>query len=172
MVRPAAALLLAGLLLSPLAAAAAPRSLDPAVEAELARLRTGDTTTVVVHLSGQRRLDLRPRGRAAREVAAALRAGTEASQRGVRRLLEARRAQGRVARAEPFWIFDGLSVTATAEVIRELAARPEVAAVTPDAIDVVPLATGPAEPNVAAVRAPDLWALGQVGQGAVVAVLD
>jgi subtilisin family serine protease len=164
-------LLLASLLLSPLAAAAAPRALAPEVEAELARLRAGATTTVVVHLAGQRRLALRPAGRRAREVAASLRADAEVSQRGVRRLLEARRAQGRVARAEPFWIFDGLSVTATAEVIRELAARPDVAAVTLDAIDVVPLGA-PAEPNVAAVRAPEVWSLGHAGQGAVVAVLD
>ncbi len=167
----AAVLFLAGLLLTPLTAAAAPRAMAPAVEAELARLRAGATTTVVVHLSSPRRLALRPAGRAARQVAAALRADAEVSQRGVRRLLETRRTQGRVARAEPFWVFDGLSVTATAEVIRELAARPDVAAVTPDAIDLVPLAA-PAEPNVAAVRAPDLWALGQDGQGAVVAVLD
>jgi subtilisin family serine protease len=104
----------------------------------------------------------------------ALRGHADLRQRGLRALLERRRGEGRVARATAFWGFNGLAVTATPDVIAELASRPEVAAITPDEIAVVPTAApaGPPEPNLAAIRAPDLWSLGFTGEGAVVATMD
>jgi subtilisin family serine protease len=99
----------------------------------------------------------------------------------------------------PLWISNEVHVRALPAVLRELAARPDVERVGPvETITAparpvalrVPSATrtasdlaGPAataavasaataEPNIAAVHAPDLWSLGIRGQGVVVAGLD
>ncbi|HEX7597138.1 MAG TPA: S8 family serine peptidase, partial [Polyangia bacterium] len=103
-------------------------------------------------------------------------------------------SQGRVSQVIPFWIFNGVSLQATPAAIQALAARPEVARITPDpdpAAIIVPLGAGlsssqvnpntapalfltaaPPEPNVALVNAPALWARGFTGQGVVIASLD
>ncbi|WP_456847126.1 S8 family serine peptidase [Cellulomonas sp. P5_C6] len=135
---------------------------------------TGGMTSVVVTLRARADLsDVRGATRAARlrTVVAALQARATTAQAPIRSMLRTRAAQGEVADVTPLWIVDALSVTATPAVIAALAARPDVAAVTPDEIVVVP-AAGPPEPNVAAVHAPALWDLGQTGQGVVVATLD
>jgi len=75
------------------------------------------------------------------------------------------------------WIINGLAFNATPEIIRELAARPEVLSVRYDEVISLPrisptLVTGPAEPNIDLVNAPALWALGFAGQGVTVATMD
>ena len=100
-----------------------------------------------------------------------LRAHADSSQAPLRGRLRALRAVGEVGAETPLWVANAVAVTATPRAVRELAARPDVASVTPDAITVVPTAL-PVEPNIGAVRAPDLWAAGQTGQGVVVATLD
>ncbi|MGC4001479.1 MAG: S8 family serine peptidase [Anaeromyxobacter sp.] len=104
-------------------------------------------------------------------LAGALRARAAAAGRALEPALQGWRARGLVARWTPLWIVNGYSVTGTPEVIRALAARPDVAAVSPDALDLSPQGA-PAEPNVAAVGAPALWAAGFTGQGVTVAILD
>ncbi len=145
--------------------------------------------TVIVTL--RTRADLRAvRGgtRAARQAAiiAALRAHASASQTPLVAFLGGQRALGRVARLTSFWLFNGVSITATPAVIAAIAARPDVASVTPDEIAIVPAAvqptrqpasasmgsSAPTEPNIALVNAPALWSLGYTGQGVVVASLD
>jgi subtilisin family serine protease len=146
----------------------------PEVEADLAALPAGATTTVVVTLREQADLATVPRGTRAqrlRRVIEARQATATRSQAPIRALLRARAARGKVSRSTPLWVFNGISVTATADVIRELAARADVARIDPDDVPVVPTA-GPPEPNQAAVRAPALWNLGDTGQGVVVATLD
>jgi len=126
------------------------------------------------------------------------------AQRSLLQDLQDDRARGLVANVVPFWVFDGLSLTATPQVIAAVAARPEVASIAIDSLDIVALArpapkptptpaptptptptptpsptptplpdpTGAPEPNIAAVNAPALWALGDTGHGVVVANLD
>ncbi|MBI5069289.1 MAG: tandem-95 repeat protein [Deltaproteobacteria bacterium] len=156
--------------------AAAPAALSPEVAAAAAR-QPDHALPVVVHLrdgADLSRLAGLPRGTRRREAVRALREHAGRRQGAVLRLLEARRGEGRAGAARPLWVINGLSVTATPEVIAELARHPDVAAVTPDEIDVVPTAapTGPPEPNLTAVHAPGLWADGVTGQGVVVATLD
>jgi subtilisin family serine protease len=81
---------------------------------------------------------------------------------------------GSVAAVTPLWIVNAIEVKATPEVIRELAARPEVATVQPNATIQAPAAvtSSVAEPNLDVVNAPDLWDLGYRGQGVVVANMD
>lgn len=82
-------------------------------------------------------------------------------------------ASGSIASVTPFWIFNGFSITATPDVILALAARPDVASVTPDDVAIVPAAINATpEVNVNNVNAPALWALGRYGQGVVVATMD
>ncbi len=133
--------------------------------------------TVIVRLRARATLaGARTGTRAQRQRAAIedLRQTADVAQGGLRTYLEAGRQQGRVTRYKSFWVFDGVSVTATPAVIAELAKRPEVESITPDDIDIVPTdaPTAPAEPNIAKVNAPSLWSQGYYGQGVVVANLD
>ena len=169
------ALLLVGL--GPAAAArplAADGVLTPSVQAILDALAPGEMTTVVVTLREKSNLTaVRGATRAARlkDTIRVLRATADSSQVAIRARLRVQAGLGKVARTTPLWVVNGVTVTATAEVIRDLAARADVASITADAIVVVP-AAGAAEPNLATVGAPALWELGQTGQGVVVASLD
>jgi subtilisin family serine protease len=142
----------------------------------MASLQEGEMTTVVVTLADQADLSQMPgASRAARQrgVIRALQAKAEATQNQIRTLLAVRQAQGRVDQATPFWVFNGLAVTATRDVIHELAARADVAKITLDDIEISPAqTTAPAEQSVAAIGAPALWDLGFSGQGVVVANMD
>ncbi len=160
------------------AGAAAPTKdtnvISPGVAAKLATLGSGEQMTVIITLSDQADLSALPgASRAARSSAAirALQAKASASQMPVTAFLRARTAQHKVTEFRSFWIFDGLAVTATADVIEELAARSDVASVTLDEITIVPT-YGPAQPNLTLVQAPSLWNQGYTGGGVVVASLD
>jgi subtilisin family serine protease len=106
----------------------------------------------------------------------ALRARAATDQPGLLDLLRRRRAQGSVTDVTSLWVVNAVSVTATTSVVREIAARPEVAEIAPDrtvtAPPAVSAAGAPAEANLDAVGAPALWDLGLTGQGSVVAVMD
>jgi subtilisin family serine protease len=133
--------------------------------------------TAIVTLKEQ--VDLRSIGgidRAGRQeaVVRALLAKANASQISLRALLETRRLQGSVSQITAFWIFNGLSVTATADVIRELASLPNVLKITSDDAQLVPLSppAAPPEQNLSVINAPTLWSLGWQGQGVVIGVMD
>jgi subtilisin family serine protease len=148
--------------------------IPPDLGAAVASLQPGEMITVIVTLRDQADLSQIPgTTRAARQqgVIRALQAKAEATQRSILALLSARAAQGTVDQVTPFWVFNGLAVTATAEVIQELAARADVRSITPDEIEIAP-AQLTAEPNLSVVNAPALWSLGFTGQGIVVANMD
>jgi VCBS repeat-containing protein len=156
---------------------AAAGNLAPEVQAALATLPSGSRLTVVVHL--MERADLSAirgdRPTRLRATIEALQAKAEATQGPVRTWLQARMGTGGVAAFTPLWVVNGFSVTATAPIIRLLAALPAVDVVNLDAIAIVETGTppsGPPEPNVSITRAPELWALGYTGEGVVVATLD
>ncbi|MFN8193826.1 MAG: S8 family serine peptidase [Nocardioidaceae bacterium] len=115
-----------------------------------------------------------PTGRRAerqRALVAALRARARTAQAPLLADLRRWRDQGQVTRMTSLWISDAVAVTATPAVISAIRARADVAAVRPDAIDLVPaLAAG--TDNQVAIGAPAAWASGQTGQGVVVASLD
>ena len=93
-----------------------------------------------------------------------------ASQAGIRQQLDSWSRQGLVDQVTPLWISNAVSVTATAEVIAKLAARADVESVVPDVLTLTPAVA--VEPNIASVRAEQVWDLGNRGQGVVVASLD
>ncbi len=144
------------------------------------RLATGngsDDITVVVHLREQASLKNSRRGNREerqRAVVRELRDTAARAQAPVRRVLDTRRWQGRVREYTPLWASDAIVVTASPDVIAELASRPDVESITPDAIDVVPAGTpvAPPEPNIEQINATPLWAQGLDGTGVLVASLD
>jgi hypothetical protein len=155
-------------------AAFAQGRIHPGLDARLQRAGAAEQLTVVVRLRepGPHAGFTQRKGESRRAaVVQELRARSETGQAGIRDHLRREAAAGRVGRFEPLWIVNALSVSASPAAIRALAARADVESVSPDEIDVVPVGA-PAEPNVAAVKAPALWSAGAYGQGTVVAVLD
>lgn len=160
--------------------------LSPDVLAALKSMPAGDMLTVIVTLTEQTplsQLAATPPGanRAARlkNVIEQLQTRANISQRALKVLLNQRRAEGRVGQVEYLWIINGLAVTATPDIILELAARPEVASISANATlqapppppqDVVTLAVP--EANLQLVNAPAMWNLGYTGQGIVIGYLD
>lgn len=116
------------------------------------------------------------RGARLARLAGALRRQAESSQQALRAQLEKGSREGKVERITPFWIFDGVALSAGAEVIRELAERPDVAEVEPDRVVAMaaPVAaqTTAGSWNLDRINLAPLWDRGLRGEGAVVAILD
>ncbi len=118
----------------------AAQRLDEALLRQLRRAPDGEGAapiTAIVRLTG--RADLAAAtagltGRATRGAAivAALQAHAARAQAGLRTDLAAARAAGLVVAYRPYFIFNGILVTAPAETIWRLALRDDVAAITPD----------------------------------------
>lgn len=150
------------------------------VQAQLKALPPNERLTVIVVLVAQEDLsqttDSSP---VPEDILHRLQTQAQDSQRAIRAFLTARMAQGVVSQIIPFWVFNGLSITASAEVIDELAARSDVRAIESDALPIVPHFKGftapfpfPPETNLSVIHAPELWAMGYTGQGIVVANMD
>jgi bacillopeptidase F len=101
-----------------------------------------------------------------------LRERADAAQLAARDVLERHASRPAV----PLWAINALAVTASPEVVGELAAVPGVTSVRLDAgVPLAATATGAAAApawNLALVHAPEAWTAGPRGAGAVVAVLD
>ena len=173
-----AALSVATLLVVAAPAMDTPRSdtdkLAPEVEAALGALPPRGKTTVVVRLQAQADINAihaADTPTRATKVIRALRAEAGARAPEIDALLDDGARQGKVSGRTQFWVFNGFSITATPDIVRALAARPEVASITPDAAPIAPTEAVP-EWSVAAVGSPSLWNLGYTGQGVVVASLD
>lgn len=157
-----------------------PGPLASEVRTALQTVGPGRSLTVIVKLKDQADLRTAPAGGRAgrpRRVIEQLQATARLSQGPLRSLLSARQSEGKVDSVTPFWIFNGLAVTATDDVIRELAARPEVASITPNRLIPSPArpaaaSTAAAESNLELINAPALWDLGFTGQNVVVANMD
>ncbi len=98
--------------------------------------------------------------------------------------LQAQRAGGQVQEVHPFWIFNGVAVTADASTLLALAARPEVRIIREDSWrqwveptvveeDQTPPDAHEVEWNISRIRADLAWsALGLDGKGVTVAIMD
>jgi len=151
--------------------------ISPALQDDLDRLGPGEMIGVVVTLSDQVDLKALPgstRASRLRALVLALKGKAAGTQGPIIGLLASGQARGEVSGITPLWIFNGLAVTATADVVYELAARSDVLRITPDETIAPPtsLESAAAEPNIALVNAPALWDLGFRGQGIVVANMD
>jgi bacillopeptidase F len=110
-------------------------------------------------------------------VAQELRTRTERSPQPLLGHLDVQRKLGRIKKMKPFWIFNGIAVTATAEAIKELASRPDVAEIVPDRVFALsaPALAATATPagwNLDRIGVRPLWNAGYTGQEVIVANLD
>lgn len=165
----------------PRPAAAAP--IGEALAARLAASPAGATVRVLVQLRREPPAPAedggQPRATRRHHALSALRAAHATRSTGVAALLAARAGRARLLRQ--LWIAGALEVEATAEVVEQLAAVPEVEHLdlVRLAAIIVPVDDGPEPDDVAPavygvrrIRAPQVWALGTRGEGAVVAVID
>jgi len=102
----------------------------------------------------------------------ALKDKADLTQRPLKSFLESRKAK----KIKSLWLINGMAVTATPDVIQEMASLPEVKEIRPDKTIQVPAVTYAAlavpEWNINAVRAPEVWNNGFTGAGVVVANMD
>jgi uncharacterized membrane protein len=157
--------------------------IDPTLLRELEQSPDG-TATFLVYLGGQ--ADLSPAASIAspaargRWVYDALRAHAGQSQAGIRAYLATAQRAGRVRAFTSFWIVNGLSVTADAAVLWDLAARDEVDHIIPERTYTLTVGAQHAAPlpeavewNIAQIHADDVWATyGITGTGVLVANID
>jgi subtilisin family serine protease len=159
------------------------------LEKRLQKLTPGEKLAVLVELKEQVRPDRvlsrmpgRTRRQKARAVVYALRDVADQHQRPLREFLKKQIARGAAERVIPFWIFNGIAVTATEPLIRDLVTRPDVLEVRLDSMIPLPspFPAGPNEPslttewNIEHIRAPEVWALNPDynGTGAVIGSFD
>jgi subtilisin family serine protease len=144
-------------------------------------LRTSAADEMIpVIVTMKRQADLRDladldRDERVRRVVQELQDTANRNQAGIRVFLSKLRDDGLVGPVTHFWVFNGLALSAKAEAIEQLAARLDVARITPDAAFQAPSPKPikyPVEPNLEVIYAPALWDLGYRGQGIVVANLD
>jgi subtilisin family serine protease len=112
----------------------------------------------------------------------ALQEKAETTQKALAGLLERRSEQGLVTDHISFWITNAMAVTAKPAVFHEIAAREEVLHVSGNtSVELIrPISSAPAgpnygdgvEPGIASTNAPQLWAMGIKGQGAIVCNID
>jgi subtilisin family serine protease len=156
--------------------------LAPELQDALQSLAPGATLTVIIVLEEQanlRRVAGNSRDERLQAVVRQLQRAAQESQGELRALLSVRQSEGAAPRVIPYWIFNGLAVTARAHVIHELAGQPEVQRITLDEPFQAPtplpealLSSTGYEWNLGLVGAPAVWQLGLWGQGTVVASLD
>lgn len=105
-----------------------------------------------------------------------LRRKADNAQLALRTYLEGKTQEGKVTAVQPFWIFNGLAMSAPPEIIRELAERSDVAEVESDRVIgmAVPVLAAPVSGswNLGRINVGVVWERGFAGQGAVVATLD
>lgn len=105
-----------------------------------------------------------------RTVVTRLRQVADAAQAPVIRSLSTASEQGRARVRGSLWISNSIVLTATPEVLAQVAARPDVSSVVPDAITLTP--SQAATPNQVSVHSPAVWDEGDTGAGIVVGTLD
>ncbi len=154
-------------------------SLDPKLKAHLSELAPGELASVIVVMKPG--VNPHPDTATAagvnqpENVIRSLQAEAVTSQVEINQFLQNDHTPENITNIQHFWVINGFSLQATAAMILDLAARPDVAQVfleeTFQAPAVEPQDTGGWD-NLGKINAPAMWALGFRGQGIVVANLD
>jgi len=109
--------------------------ISPQVQQALDSSSGAELHSVIVTLKAQADLsNIHEQNRNMRlnRVETALQIMANTTQNRIRALIASRQSEGKVIEVDYFWIFNGLAVTATADVIQEIAALPEVRTITPN----------------------------------------
>ena len=143
--------------------------------------------SVIVRMADQTNLNAATRGimggnkaLRSRNVIRSLQATATERQEDLITFLEKEKSLGNVAHYTSFWIFNGLSLRATPEVIKKLASRDDVDRVSED-LPIAPPVLFPGTPlqpdsiytwNIGRIKAPEVWDMGYEGNGVVVGIFD
>jgi uncharacterized repeat protein (TIGR01451 family) len=165
-----------------------PAKIAPELGQALEVLPAGERLPVIVTFRTQadlRHLDGGDRAERLERVVATLQGTANTTQAPIRALLQDQRLARETGAVTFFWIFNGLSLSASAQAIAALAARPEVRTIALEGTIPAPpeLSRSPVETaaessasasewNITLIHAPDLWQLGFQGEGIVVANMD
>jgi len=152
--------------------------IDPDLQTLLDTLGRDDEVNVLVTLTDQVDIEkIKDKAKSALRTAliTELKDKKDKTQQAIKDFLK-----GKALKITSFWIFNGLAVTTTKEVIIELAKQPGIENIRLDDILVKSdfSSAGAAAPegapawNLNTIRAPELWALGYTGAGIVVAGMD
>ena len=111
-----------------------------------------------------------------------LRIKADSSQRNLKKYIEKEKVKGNVKNYNSFYIVNGMAITATEEVMRNIAAMPEVESIKPNGItkliepektsEAAPQAVNNVEWNLEKIGVPDVWSLGIDGTGIVIGSID
>jgi bacillopeptidase F len=149
--------------------------IEPELESELSARAPYEEVAVIVSLAGKlnhRPFKVKDRRQRDTRLFKALKENRKAERASHKEFLQGRG----VRRMRELWASNSIAVTASADVIRELASRAGVESIRLDSILQAPAVTygGAVTPewNLNAVAVPDLWALGYNGTGIVVANMD
>ncbi len=165
-------------------ASGSPAKIAPALRQALEVLPAGERLPVIVTFREQadlRHIDGSDRAERLERVVRTLQQTARTTQGPIHALLQEQRLAREAGAITFFWIFNGLSMTASAQAIAEIAAHPEVASITLDETIPAPpelirapseLALSASEWNLTQINAPALWQLGFHGEGIVVANMD
>ena len=147
----------------------------PELEAELATRASDEEVSIIVSFSGRvnhRSFEVKDRRQRDARLLKALKEKATAAQKPLRALLQSNPAR----RVRELWVINGMAVTVPALRVRSLARLPGVESIRPDAILQAPVTAAgnpaPAEWNLNAVHAPELWSQGHTGSNVVVANMD
>jgi bacillopeptidase F len=149
--------------------------ITPELETVLGSLPPDEEISVIITLSDK--ADIRPfkdKAKSLRraDIIKALKNKADLTQSPLKTFLENRRAK----KIKSLWLINGMAVTATVDVIRELATLPGIEEIRPDEVIRVPEVTyaplATREWNISAINAPALWERGFDGTGVVVANMD
>lgn len=164
-----------------------PEKISPELKKAMQLLQPDDMITVIVRFEEQANLttpmikEEPNRAVRLRNVVNNLQSKADSSQKAARELLRKRQSEGRVSEVSYLWIINGLAVTATTDVIQELATRPEVFQITLNRTIQAPDPPSESnllgtlsnnEPNLDITNIPMIWGMGHTGQGVVIASLD
>jgi subtilisin family serine protease len=162
-----------------------PYSPNPVVSSQIiaamANLKPGEMITVILtfreqpDLSQVNQIEVNSRAEVQENLIHYLQSTSQSHQSRVHQTIESRIAQGKAAEMIPFWIFNGMAITATREVIEELYNFPEILSITPNLLFEAPDLTSESvssESNLNIINAPEMWNSGYQGQGVVVANMD
>jgi len=152
-------------------------SLAPDLKARLERVSPSERLRVIVRMDKEADISVFPRGQ--REVMVKyLQNFAAASQRDL--LASLPRYGDKVSRVSRFWIYNGISLVATKDVILDLVLRPDVGSIEesktislePLTAEDAPAITG-VEWNISRIQADRVWReLGYTGQGIVIGNID
>jgi subtilisin family serine protease len=161
--------------------------LSPGLSEKLQYTHHKEHIAVIVRMADQANLktsthDITEKNKAlrSRKVIRALKATAISRQKNLIGFLEKEKASGNVLDHTSFWIFNGFSLKATPEIIKELSSRNDVETITED-FPISPPVSFTSTPvqsdslytwNIERVRAPQVWNMGYSGSGVVVGIFD